>query len=217
MVHGHDHGMWVPAPRRFAAALVGAIVIGGVSSAVAAWQVTFLVGWCAAAATFVALTWLTVLGADPVRTRAIARREDDRGATTDLVLLVACLMSLVGVASVIVKAAHADGAAKALLTTLGVLAVVLAWATVHTVYMLRYADLYYAGSAGGIDFNDDDDPDYRDFAYLAFTIGMTYQVSDTNLQTKTIRRTALRHALLSFVFGTVIIAVTINVVAGLAS
>src|SRR5436305_10656348 len=138
MVHGHDHGVWVPAPRRFAAALVGAVVVGGVSAVVAAWQVTFLVTWCAAAATFIVLTWLTVLGADPVRTRAIARREDDRRATTDLLLLAACLMSLVGVASVTVKAAQADGAAKALLTTLGVLAVVLAWMTVHTVYMLRY-------------------------------------------------------------------------------
>ncbi|MEO7556753.1 MAG: DUF1345 domain-containing protein, partial [Acidimicrobiales bacterium] len=68
----------------------------------------------------------------------------------------------------------------------------------------------------GIDFNDDAEPDYRDFAYLAFTIGMTYQVSDTDLKTKEIRRTALRHALLSYVFGTAIIAVMINVVAGLA-
>jgi uncharacterized membrane protein len=68
----------------------------------------------------------------------------------------------------------------------------------------------------GIDFNQHDDPDYHDFAYLAFTIGMTYQVSDTDLTTRAVRRTALRHALLSYVFGTAIIAVTINVVAGLA-
>jgi uncharacterized membrane protein len=71
---------------------------------------------------------------------------------------------------------------------------------------------------GGVDFNDRDRsrlPDYHDFAYLAFTIGMTYQVSDTTLRTQDLRRTALRHALLSFVFGTAIIAVTINVVANL--
>ena len=79
----------------------------------------------------------------------------------------------------------------------------------------RYADLYYTQD-GGIDFNGDDVPDYRDFAYLAFTIGMTYQVSDTNLQTKAVRRTALRHALLSYLFGTAIIAVMINVVASIA-
>ncbi len=75
--------------------------------------------------------------------------------------------------------------------------------------------LYYSGPDGGIDFNEDDKPCYADFAYLAFTIGMTYQVSDTDLTTKEIRHTALRHALLSYLFGTVIIAATINLAAGL--
>ncbi len=95
------------------------------------------------------------------------------------------------------------------------ISVLLAWAVVHTVYALRYADLYYS-LEGGIQFNEVEAPDYRDFAYLAFTIGMTYQVSDTNLQAKAIRHTALRHALLSYLFGTAIIAMTINIVAGLA-
>jgi uncharacterized membrane protein len=72
------------------------------------------------------------------------------------------------------------------------------------------------GQAGGIDFNETAAPDYGDFAYLSFTIGMTFQVSDTNIQSKQIRRTALRHAWLSFPMGAVIIATTINVVAGLA-
>jgi uncharacterized membrane protein len=86
---------------------------------------------------------------------------------------------------------------------------------VHTVYTLRYADLYYSPPQGGIDFKEKDPPDYHDFAYVALTIGMTYQVSDTDLQRKAIRRTAVRHALLSFVFGAVIVAITINVVASL--
>jgi len=84
------------------------------------------------------------------------------------------------------------------------------------VYTLRYADLYYQHE-GGLDFNQTEEPDYRDFAYLAFTIGMTYQVSDTNLRLKAVRRTALRHALLSYLFGAVIIAMTINIVASLAN
>jgi uncharacterized membrane protein len=95
-----------------------------------------------------------------------------------------------------------------------VLSVVLAWLMVQVVHMLHYARLFY-GEGGGVEFNERKDPDYRDFAYLAFTIGMTYQVSDTNLTSTSIRRTALRHALLSFVFGTSIIAIMINVVAGL--
>ncbi len=75
---------------------------------------------------------------------------------------------------------------------------------------MRYLDLYYATPTGGIDFNDSGEPDYRDFAYLALTIGMTYQVSDTNLTTRAVRRTATRHALLAFLFGSVIVALLIN-------
>ena len=101
-----------------------------------------------------------------------------------------------------------------MITALAVAAVVLAWLTVHTVFTLRYARLYFQAH-GGIDFHHADRPDYRDFAYVAFTVGMTYQVSDTDLTTKTVRRAALGHALLSFLFGTAIVAMTINVVAGL--
>jgi len=79
---------------------------------------------------------------------------------------------------------------------------------------LRYAHLFYL-DGGGIDFHSEEFPHYRDFAYVAFTLGMTYQVSDTNLTSKRIRSTALRHALISYVFGIAVIAVTINVVAGL--
>jgi uncharacterized membrane protein len=82
------------------------------------------------------------------------------------------------------------------------------------VFVLRYADLYYNDGVGGVDFPGDEDPDYRDFAYLGFTVGMTYQVSDTNVTSRAIRRTIIRHALISFLFGTVIIGVTINVMAG---
>jgi uncharacterized membrane protein len=96
-------------------------------------------------------------------------------------------------------------------------AVVLSWGMVHTVFTARYARLYYTGTDGGIDFNSYDPPGYADFAYVAFTIGMTFQVSDTDLQTKAMRRTALRHALLSYLCGAVVIAVTINLLAGLAN
>ena len=92
--------------------------------------------------------------------------------------------------------------------------VVLSWLVVHTVYMLRYARLHYM-TGGGVDFPGDEAPDYRDFAYLALTIGMTYQVSDTGFTNKQLRRTATHHALLSYLFGTVVVAVTINVVASL--
>ena len=85
----------------------------------------------------------------------------------------------------------------------------------HTLYLVRYGDLYYSDPIGGIEFGDDGPPDYHDFAYLAFTIGMTFQVSDTDLNLKKMRRTALRHALLSFLFVGVIGALAINSVASL--
>jgi uncharacterized membrane protein len=99
---------------------------------------------------------------------------------------------------------------------LAVFSVFESWLMVHTVYTLRYARLYYSGTPGGIDFNGDNAPDYRDFAYLAFTIGMTFQVSDTAIQSKEIRRAVLRHAWLSFPLLAVIIASTVNLVSGLA-
>ena len=78
-------------------------------------------------------------------------------------------------------------------------------------FTLRYAKLYYSGG-GGIDFNQPEPPAYVDFAYLAFTIGMAFQVSDSNLQTRKIRATALRHALLSYLLGVVIVGMTINLI-----
>jgi len=82
--------------------------------------------------------------------------------------------------------------------------------------MLRYARIYYADIPGGVDFNEAHPPQYSDFAYLAFTIGMTYQVSDTTLRNRVLRRTVLVHALISYVFGVVIVAAGINLIAGLA-
>jgi uncharacterized membrane protein len=85
---------------------------------------------------------------------------------------------------------------------------------VHTVHVLRYARLYYSEPAGGIDFGGQP-PDYSDFAYLALTIGMTFQVSDTPLTAKRLRRVALHHALLSYLYGAVIVAIMVNSVGGL--
>jgi uncharacterized membrane protein len=97
-----------------------------------------------------------------------------------------------------------------------VLSVALSWFCVHTVFTLRYARAYYSDhKVGGINFNEDEPPAYLDFAYVAFTIGLTFQVSDTNLTSKAVRRIALRHALVSFLFGAVMIGLTINVLASL--
>jgi uncharacterized membrane protein len=145
-----------------------------------------------------------------------ARCENPGRDLADLVLLGAAIASLIAVGVVLFGAGSASGNLKYVEAGLALASVFVSWTLVHTVFTLKYARLYYSGQAGGIDFNEPDDPQYSDFAYLSFTIGMTFQVSDTDIESKQIRRTALRHAWLSFPLGAVIIATAINLVAGLA-
>jgi uncharacterized membrane protein len=207
-----------PARMRLVMSAVVGLLVAAILLLFVPWQAAVLLGWDLMAAVFLIWIYVTLLGMSGAATKAHARQEDESKPVTDLVLVSAALVSLVGVALDLVKASQSTGLARALITSVAVASVGLSWAIVHVVYMLKYADAFYADEPGGIDFNDRDQarlPDYHDFAYLAFTIGMTYQVSDTTLRNQDMRRTALRHALLSFVFGTSIIAVTINVVANL--
>ena len=210
-----------PAPVTFALAKTRTLVaVGcglvafGVAAALGPWQAALMVGWSVVSAVVVVWSARAVWSLDGPAVAALATREDDSRALADVLLTLAAIASLVSIGFALVKASKAGGTAEAVITSLAILTVVLSWAMVHVVFTLRYAHLYYSGG-GGIDFNDDPDPDYRDFAYVAFTIGMTFQVSDTDLTTKPIRRTALRHALVSYLFGVVIIAMAINGVAGL--
>ena len=192
--------------------LAGALLVGGT------WSIAGCAGWDGAALAFLGSTWFHILRADPPETERLARMEDSSRAASDAVLLAACVASLIAVGLVLVASRHEHGLDKALLIALGTSSVALAWATVHTVFALHYARLYYGPrTPDGIDFHADDKPDYRDFAYVALTIGMTFQVSDTDLTTKAIRQTAIKHALLSYLFGAVIVAIVINVVASLLS
>lgn len=197
----------------FIVGLIAALIVGFCGF----WQFAPLAGWDVAALVYVISILVTVLPLSAEDTAALAAREDPGRATTDGLLLLASVASLVAVGFLIVKAGNAEGLAKALQVGLGVVSVVLSWALVHTTFTLRYARLYYAEPVGGIDFNNDDEkPSYPDFAYVSFTIGMTFQVSDTSFSSKEFRATCLRHALLSYMFGTVIVATTINLIAGLS-
>ena len=181
----------------------------------APWPVAVSGAWGVTALLIGLAIWPRILRMDAEQTKTNARDEDFSRVSGDLVLLVTSVASLVAIFYLVDEAGHRDGAAKIALAGLAVTVVVLSWLLVQTVYTMRYGDLYYGDPIGGIDFNDDSPPDYHDFLYLAFTIGMTYQVSDTTLRTKAVRRTAIRQGLVSFVFVTVILAVTVNVVASL--
>ena len=190
---------------------------GGTAAALAGTgRATPLIGWDILALVFGVWVWSTVWRLDAETTAAHARREDPSSRMADAVLLGAAIASLIAVGLVLAGAGHASGIAQYLQAGLALMSVFVSWALIHTVFTLRYARLYYADQAGGINFNQTAAPDYGDFAYLSFTIGMTFQVSDTNIGSGQIRRTALRHAWLSFPMGAVIIATTINLVSGLA-
>ena len=195
----------------------GAGVAGSLAAGLAgAGRMAPLSGWDIMALVYGGWTWATVWRLDPEGAEADAKREDPSRDQADLVVLGAAIASLIAVGVVLFGAGSASGYGKYLLAGLAVVSVFVSWTIVHTVFTLKYARLYYAGAAGGIDFNDAGPPDYPDFAYLSFTIGMTFQVSDTDIQSKSIRRTALRHAWLSFPLVAVIIATSINLVSGLA-
>ncbi|MDZ5447493.1 DUF1345 domain-containing protein [Micromonospora sp. 4G57] len=196
--------------------LVG-VVCGGLFAALVSPPVGPLVGWDAAALSWLALLWSRLWRLDADRTARLAVHEDPNRPMRDGLLLGACLASLLAV-GVVLTTAHSvpPGLPLDAYGALGVLSVVLSWFVVHTLFTARYARLYYAGEPGGVDFHQDEAPCYADFAYLAFTVGATFQVSDTDLCSAEMRRTVLRHMLLSYLFGAVIIAATVNLVVGLA-
>ncbi len=204
------------AGRRIVIGSVLGVVTGLLVSFGTLWQAAVLIGWDVAAVFSLGSTWRTVGRLNPEGSERSAVHQDPSVPASELVLILSAVACLGGVGLALVKAGQVGGDTKAYLIVLGVVSVVASWATVHTIFTLRYARLYYgAGRAGGIDFNEGQAPSYLDFAYVAFTIGMTFQVSDTDLTSHEIRRTALRHALLSYLFGAVIIGMMINIVASL--
>jgi len=207
-----DRRRGASARTRLLAALVVGMVVGVGVSVPGTWRYGVLLGWISAAAVFIGWMWVSIWPMDASRTAAHAGGENPGRGLTDVVMLGAAVASLLAVGLLL----SGGSGNKVVEAGLSILAVALAWASVHTVFTTRYARLYYSGADGGIDFNQDDPPQYSDFAYLAFTIGMTFQVSDTDLKTKLLRATALRHMLLSYLFGAVIVATTINLVSGLA-
>jgi uncharacterized membrane protein len=196
-----------------AAGAVGGLIV----ALIGPWWLVPLSAWDCGAIVFIVWIWTSLRHLDGGGTRSYASREDPGRAGADLVLLSASVVSLIAVGLVLVRAGNEAGLAKDLLIGMTVISVVLAWSMVHTVYTLRYAHLYYTQETGGVDFNEREEPSYSDFLYLALTVGMTFQVSDTDLTTKAIRHMVIRHALLSYMFGVVIIAASINLAAGLLS
>lgn len=214
----------VPPPERSwiysVSVRVAVAAVLGVAVSVALMQTAYsdlalLWGWDLASAVYIAWIGFALFRLDAAKTADLASSEDPNRLTVDLLILLASVASLAAVAVGLTQASDAQGMEKALQIATCVISIVLSWALVHCTFTLRYARLYYNEPKGGIDFPGGADPCYFDFAYFAFTVGMTFQVSDTDVESAPIRGMVLRHALLSYVFGTVIVATMVSVVAGL--
>jgi uncharacterized membrane protein len=208
------------ARRRVVLVAVLGLVVGIVVGLLYRVVVAPLVGYDAATLVYLGYVWWRIWPLDAEGTAELALAEDPTHPTADVTLLSAAVVSLGAVAWAIVRSHSSHGATRGIEIGLGIASIALSWLLVHTIFTLKYARLYYGGAPqaeGGVEFEHEVRPPYSDFAYLAFTIGMTFQVSDTDLQSAEYRRLALRHALLSYLFGAVILASAINLVAGLAT
>lgn len=187
----------------------------------------FMLTWICFAVVSLSLSWATILMVHPLEMKKIARLQDSGRSLIFLFVLVAALASLFGVIILLGATQHLTGAKLSTHILLSVSAVICSWAEVHTTFIFRYAHLFYetavksgkssAKYAEGLEFPKENEPDYLDFAYFSFVIGMTFQVSDVEISSKYIRRQALMHSLVSFAFNTVIVALSINVISGLMS
>jgi len=199
----HHDARW----RLLVALIAGAVVGTGV---VVAWDPVYgpLLGWTALGLTYSLLTWLSLWPLDAAETADHATREAPGRVTLHALLVGAALLSLVGLGVLMARSTH-----SALVTALVAVCPVLAsWLTVQTVYALRYARAYYAENHS-IDFHMETPPRYSDFFYVGCTVGMSFAISDTDLGSSAIRRVAIFHALLAYLFGTVFVAALVNILA----
>jgi len=203
--------------RRAMISLAAGLAAGTLIGFVATPQLLPLVSWTVTVTVLLTWVWRLSWPQDPQGTERLAEQEQ-RTRSTDVWLLAAAVASLAVVVVALVQSSGPRNATTVASVILSVISVTLSWALVNTVYAFKYARLYYLEEpdTGGIDFKQDDPPTYSDFAYMAFTVGMSFGVSETEPTATSIRKVALGHALLAYAFGTGVLAVAINLVTNLS-
>jgi uncharacterized membrane protein len=214
---------------RLMVAIVVACAAGAVTSAQAGWRFGLPIGLAVLGIVYVAWSWAVMWPFDGNQTREHAQAEEPGRLVSHVLVVLFAFGSLASVALLLLEG---GGRHRDLQAAVALLNCAVAWFSVQTIFTALYGVLYYADSdaglgaaltgkarggdvGGGIDFAGTEVPSYRDFGYVAFTMGMCFQVSDTGFRNSTMRTAGLQHALLSYVFGTVVIASLINFVAGL--
>ncbi|WUJ67755.1 DUF1345 domain-containing protein [Kribbella soli] len=199
--------------RQLVSVLTGCVV-GAIVAVIWSVPLGALAAIAVIGAAFVISAVIVLWPMDADATRRHVGREDFRPAVDELFVVALAIGAVTVIALILILGrSHGQNVAAAI----GLAGVFMNWAVLHMMYAARYAHLYYEAPVGGIDFNSDESPAYRDFFYFSYNLGMTYQVSDTSVSSSAIRAVVLRHCLLSYVFGTVILAATINLVAGIVT
>ena len=185
-----------------------------------------LVTWIGFSLTVILLNWIIILSSHPREVRKIAKLQDSSRTFLFLFITTASIVSLGAIVYLLKSTKGLSEVGKNEHILLAITAVVISWWLLHTIFTLRYAHLYYdpnvdidgeTPAIGGLQFPGRDEPDYLDFVYFSFIIGMTFQVSDVNITSRRIRRICTWHALMSFAFNTAILALSINVISGMVS
>lgn len=183
-----------------------------------------MVGWLAYALSTISLAWITILTSHPAEVKREAYAQDSSKKLVFMFVVAAAFVSLFAIIMLLKSQGTQDKHSNITAIFLTLSCIVSSWWLVHTVFTLRYAHLFYEGIVDtpqgqdvkpGLTFPGDEDPDYLDFTYFSFVLGMTFQVSDVEITSRRIRRLAFMHGVLSFAFNTVIVAFSINIISTL--
>jgi uncharacterized membrane protein len=179
-----------------------------------------MIGWDTFSVCMIVMTWITFFITKAKQIRIESKVQDSSRSAIFIIILVSTLASFLTVLLLIVTKKEGNSGASWRMP-IAIAGMLFSWLLIHTSFTLRYAHIFYGDHeikpnthAGGLDFPGDDLPDYLDFAYFSFVLGMTFQVSDVQITSKRFRRLALLHGLISFIFDTTMIALTINIIAG---
>jgi uncharacterized membrane protein len=198
------------ARRRLAGSLAAGIVTFLLLPATLAPSTRLLIAWDVTCALFLVLAYIMMWRTDASHVKRNAPVQDVGRFS---ILILTALAAFASLAAIVAELSAAHGAPQLLIFVTATIA--LSWVMIHTVFALHYAHEYYyeGGTKGGMTFPGDDRPDYWDFVYFAFVIGMTAQVSDVAITDKTVRRTATAHGIASFTFNTALLALMVNIAA----
>lgn len=178
-----------------------------------------MIGWDTFSVSMIVMTWITFFITSAKQIRIQSKVQDPNRTVIFIIILISTLASFLTILLLIVN--RTDGGSDASWhLAIAVAGMLFSWLLIHTSFTLRYAHIFYGDHksnpnlhAGGLEFPGDTPPDYLDFAYFSFVLGMTFQVSDVQITSKRFRRLALLHGLISFIFDTTMIALTINILA----